>query len=161
MSQFNLPGCCARCLAQEATASWQVGTEEVISEGQTTTSILHYVPIPLCQACFGQLRRQCRLCWVLGLAGSAAIAGVLAYFGPALLSNVVDVPLGVVILGLVVFVALSAWVTAWVLRDVLVQSRLAKYDPTTPRLAFGNKHYQEMFDRANELTCSHQGSLSL
>jgi hypothetical protein len=56
-----------------------------------------------------------------------------------------------VALGLVVFVALTAWVIAWILRDTFVESRLAKYDPTTPRLAFGNKQYQELFDKANDL----------
>ena len=79
------------------------------------------------------------------------MAAALGYFGPQLVSRVRDIPVGLVILGLVVFVALSAWVTAWILRDVFVQSRLAKYDPTQPRLAFGNPQYQALFDRANDL----------
>lgn len=151
MSEFKLPSCCSRCLAEEAKESWQVSTEEVRSEGDTTTSILHQVQIPLCQACYGQLKRQCLLYWGVGILVSAALAGVLAYFGPQLVARVKDVPVGLLILGLVVFVALSAWVIAWILRHVFVESRLAKFDPATPRLAFGNKQYQELFDQANDL----------
>jgi amino acid transporter len=151
MSEFKLPSCCSRCLAEEAEESWQVGTEEVQSEGNTMTSILHHVQIPLCQACHCQLKRQCVLYWAVGILVGSALAGVLAYVGPQLLASIKDVPVGLVILGLVVFVALSAWVIAWILRHVFVESRLAKYDPTTPRLAFGNKQYQELFDQANDL----------
>jgi hypothetical protein len=150
MSEFKLPNCCSRCLAEEPKESWQVGTEEVRSEGNTMTSILHHVQIPLCQACHRQLKRQCLLLWGVGILISSIIASALAYYAPHLLSNVRDVPIWLVSLGLVVFIALFAWFTAWILRDVFVQSRLAKYDPTPPRLAFGNKQYQALFDRAND-----------
>jgi len=150
MSDFKLPNCCSRCLAEEPKESWQVGTEEVRSEGNTMTSILHHVQIPLCQTCHRQLKQQCLLLWGVGILVSSVVASALAYNGPHLLSNLHDVPIGLLILGLVVFVALFGWFTASILRDVFVQSRLAKYDPTTPRLAFGNKQYQALFDRAND-----------
>jgi hypothetical protein len=151
MSEFKLPNCCARCLAEEPEASWQVATEEVHSERDTMTSILHSVQIPLCQACHRRLKRQCLGYWAIGIVLSTAVAAVLGYYGPVLLRNVRDIPVGLLIPGLVVLGALLAWVTAWILREVFVQSRLAKYDPTRPRLAFGNQQYQALFDRANDL----------
>jgi hypothetical protein len=161
MSEFNLPNCCARCLAEKPTASWQVGTEEVRSEASTMTSILHSVQIPLCQQCHRQLKRKCLLFWVVGLLVGAAMAGCLALYGPQLVARVRDVPVGLLIVGLVAFVGLSAWFIAWILRDAFVQSRLAKYDPTTSRLAFGNKQFQELFDRANDLFRTEHSSLSV
>ena len=161
MSQFEIPNCCSRCLAPEPNQTWQVGTEEVRSEGNKMTSVLHQVQLPLCQTCYGQLKRQCRLYWGVGILVSSVLASALAWFGPQLLANVKDIPIGVVILGLVVFVAMSAWFVAWILRDAFVQAPLAKYDATVPRLAFGNKQYQELFDKANNLFYSQHSSLGM
>ena len=161
MSQFEIPNCCSRCLAPEANRTWQVGAEEVRSEGNTMTSTLHQVELPLCQNCYRQLQRLCLLYWVVGILVSAVLGSALAWFGPELLTHVKDIPIGVVIFGLGVFVAMSAWFTAWILRDAFVQGPLAKYDPTVPRLAFGNKRYQELFDKANNLFYSQHSSLGM
>ncbi|MCI0359801.1 MAG: hypothetical protein L0211_15095 [Planctomycetaceae bacterium] len=150
MSQFNLPKRCARCLAEEPAQSWNIE-----AEGTEPT------PVPICQACHGHLKRRCRLFWLPGVVVGAVAAEAVVHYLPQFFKAFDRIPVAILMGGLLAIVGLVAWGTAELLRSALVDNLLATYEPSKPRIKFGNKEYQALFNRANEYALGHRGPMSV
>jgi len=152
MTQYSMPLCCSRCLADDTPESWrlQAETREQDPDDRSVTLVTSYwIDVPLCQDCYRHLTRQCLLYWGVGAVVGLVTAGLVAQFGvPQLPAHMRDVPpaLGYVLLAAVGL--LVAWGTAWALGDVQTR-RLAAYNPVAGQIKFGSKEYQALFDEAN------------
>ena len=151
MTQFNLPQCCASCLADEATKSWRIEaeTKEVDRDSGNDITRFHWVYVPLCSSCRRHLMLQCWLFALVGIMLGAVGAVVMFHFGPQLLATYRDLSprfMAVIAIGIP---GIVAWGVGYTMRKGLVDAALAIYQPREGRLWFGNKRYQALFEEAN------------
>jgi hypothetical protein len=167
MIQSRLPECCARCLERETTKSWRISSQtrdRFKDDNRVELLTTYWIDVPLCASCHRKLRAISCLFLVAGLMAGLVACGLLVqYVSPSEHLNLGDDTLSICLsLGmLLLVVAIPACSIAWVLNLVFVESPLANYNPLTGRLSFGNKHYQELYDQANQFLNTSRSRLGI
>jgi hypothetical protein len=167
MRQPRLPECCSRCLAKEASKSWTIASQTRDRfKDQTNVELVttYWVRVPLCAACHRHLTMVWYLFWVVGVMAGLVACGLLAqYFSDldSVKKGLDAFDIGLVIGVSIVVVGIIAAVVAWVLHMVFVDCPLATYDPLSGRLSFGNKQYQQLYDRANQFLNTSRNPLGI
>ncbi len=151
MTQFNLPQCCASCLADEATKSWRIEaeTKEVDRDSGNDITRFHRVYVPLCSSCHRHLWLQCWLFAIVGIMLGAVGVGVMLHFGPQLLATYRGLSPRFMAVMTIGIGGIVAWGVGYTLRKGMVDAALALYQPREGRLWFGNQRYQALFENAN------------
>ncbi len=150
MTNFTLPSCCSRCLAEEAAQSWPVRAEtrepHPCEEGKVIITY-YWTQVPVCQKCRGELSWLCCAFWLVGAMAGVMTAMLLALYLPRP-ETFGNTPMWVdlsVATAVVLFVACAvAAACRW-----LLDASVATYDPHQSRLRFGNRQYQARFDQLN------------
>src|SRR5262245_3658217 len=167
MTPSRLPECCARCLEHETKKSWRISSQtrnQFKDDDRVELVTTYWIDIPLCTKCHRLLRMISFMFWVAGLMTGIVACGLLVQYVSASkhLNLGVDALSICLSLGMLLLViAIPACAISWVLHLVFLETPLATYNPLTGRLSFGNKHYQQLYDQANQFLNTRRSRLGI